>query len=673
MPFTQFLTGVRLLQHQLAYRPAENPIGAELHLRPGSENIWVPTGKTVDRRPGIKESFVGFSNQFSVRHVVVAEDQSLAATVYHPVSTHYELWLKPVGLAWVKAVNTRRINESVSPHEMLWLGRKLYVKGNPTTDLFGSVVVDLDDGNAVNWWGLAGPSDAPVFTDSANWPAAPDDQVAPRIGARYAYTFVSATGHESSISPYTNHSGTLESIYPQMTLAAAPDTVNVPFFNLYRTGDGGGGLFFLEQIANTGAAIVHTDRRFPALSAGLTLDTGFSSGINTSRPAPGPTDNDPPPTVEVGTIGVDPIERFTPIVEWGGRIWFGVGKNLYFSVNDEAAPGSGLLQESFRGGSVLNPNRITFREAIVDLQTSTDGLYIFTAKNTFIVTGERRAEIRARILFPDIGIHNRHCSVAVGGAVVWLDQDLNLRSTSSGIEARGTIPDILSTPLNREQAANPGHHIRIDAHHVSDYLWVSIFVGRQTGTNLTPISQEDDTRVYVYDALRRFWFPPWRLAATTIWERFYVSKDAAIGQLDFDTYTDFGVTLPARLVISSTLIVGETNLNISDIDLVYQAVDGVELVWVGANLANQVHVGIDIFSGSPFNLLNYLQTTRGDTPGTTPVDMRRGSFWLPSDRGSGRYFGLTVLIPREDTRWSLLSAAFSFSSLSDSRPLPDAS
>ena len=58
-------------------------------------------------------------------------------------------------------------------------------------------------------------------------------------------------------------------------------------------------------------------------------------------------------------------------------------------------------------------------------------------------------------------------------------------------------------------------------------------------------------------------------------------------------------TLPARLVISSTLIVGETNLNISDIDLVYQAVDGVELVWVGANLSNQVHVGIDAFSGSP--------------------------------------------------------------------------
>ena len=127
---------------------------------------------------------------------------------------------------------------------------------------------------------------------------------------------------------------------------------------------------------------------------------------------------------------------------------------------------------------MLNPNRITFREALVDIQASTDGLYIFTAKNTFIVTGERRAEIRARILFPDIGIHDRHCSVAVGGAVVWLDQDLNLRSTSSGVEARGTIPDILSTPLNREQAANPDHHIRIDAHHVSDYLWVSIFIGQ---------------------------------------------------------------------------------------------------------------------------------------------------------------------------------------------------
>ena len=389
MPFTQFLTGVRLLQHQLAYSPAENPISPELHLRPGSQNIWVPTGKTVDRRPGFEFSFAGFSNQYRARYVVVAEDRSLAATVYRLSNRDYELWVRPAEIgSWSRISNIRDINDSLSPHEMIWLGRKLYVKGNPSSDRYGSIVVDLDDNLSVNWWGLSGPSAAPDFTDSANWPAATGDRVAPRIGARYAYTFVSATGHESSVSPYTEHSGTLPDVYPQMTLAAEPDTNNVPFFNLYRTGDGGGGLFFVEQIANTGAAIVHTDRRFPELAAsGSTIDTGFSSGLNFSRPAPGPTDNDPPPTVETGTIGADPIERCTPLAEWGGRIWFGVGKNLYFSVNDEAAPGSGLLQESFRGGSVLNPNRITFREALVDVQASTDGLYIFTARNTFIVTG----------------------------------------------------------------------------------------------------------------------------------------------------------------------------------------------------------------------------------------------------------------------------------------------
>ena len=178
-------------------------------------------------------------------------------------------------------------------------------------------------------------------------------------------------------------------------------------------GMGAVGLFFLEQIANTGSAITFVDENFPS-DSDSSVDTGFSSGVDHSRPSPGPTDNDPPPTVEGGTIGVDAIERSSPIAEWGGRIFFAVGKNLYWSVNDEAVPGSGILQESFRGGAVLRPNRSTFRETVLDLQASTDGLYIFTSKNVFILTGERRAEIRPRILFPDIGIHDRHCSVFSG-------------------------------------------------------------------------------------------------------------------------------------------------------------------------------------------------------------------------------------------------------------------
>ena len=202
---------------------------------------------------------------------------------------------------------------------------------------------------------------------------------------------------------------------------------------------------------------------------------------------------------------------------------------------------------------------------------------------------------------------------------------------------------------------------------------MSVLIARQTGTELTPIPSETGAIVYVYDALRRFWFPPWNLNASTIWEGFHISRIAGVGQLNLAIHSDFGSTIYAVLVVSSTLIVGESNLNISDIDLVYQAVDGVELVWIGADLADEVYVGIDTFPGSPYNVANYLQTIRGDTPGTTPVNMRRGSFWLPSDRGSGRYFNLAIQIPQETARWSLLSAAFSFSSLSDSRPLPDAS
>ena len=416
MPFSTFLTGVRLLGHVLAYSPAANPLATTLHLRPGSKNIWVPVSGTIDRRPGIRTLYndAGGATDLT-RHVVVAEDSSLAASVYSTVSQDYGIWYKDVGSDWVMVPNNREINSSVSPHEMLWVGRKLYAKGNPIGDKIGAIVFDLDDPARSHWWGLLRPSAAPTFAPTADWLDSGTDNVKPLFGARYAYTFISSTGHESSISNFTNHSAKIDGKYPRLIFPTAADNDDIVHFHIYRSPDGGGRLFFVEEIDNTGQEITWNDEHF-------TEGGNFSSGLNFSRAAPGPDTNDPPPTVESGEIGVDAIERCTPIVEWSGRIIFGVGKNLYYTVNDEAVPGSGVLQESFRGGSILRPNRATFRENIRDVLTTTNGVYIFTTKNTYIMTGERRQEIRFRQIYPEIGVHDRHCSTAVGGDVVWLDQ-----------------------------------------------------------------------------------------------------------------------------------------------------------------------------------------------------------------------------------------------------------
>ena len=659
MAFSTFLSGVRLLSHILAYSPAANPLAKTLHLRPGSKDIWVPVSGTIDRRPGIRRIGNDPGANVRTRHVVVAEDGSLAASVYHTGTQLYQVWYKNLDANWLRMPSRRGINNSVSPHEMLWVGRKLYVKGNPTSDRIGAVVFDLDQQARADWWGLLRPSAAPTFAPTGDWLDSGTDRVEPLFGARYAYTFISSTGHESSVSDFTDRSAKINSKYPRLVFPQESDDDDIPYFRVYRSPDGGGRLYFVEDIENTGQEITWDDTNFEE-------GGNFSSGINFSRLAPGPDTNDPPPTVESGEIGVDPIERCTPIVEWGGRIIFGVGKNLYYSVNDEAVPGSGVLQESFRGGSILRPNRATFRENILDVLTSTHGVYIFTTKNTYIMTGERRSEIRFRQIYPDIGIHDRHCSTAVGGHVIWLDQNLDLRSAEAGLRSEGTIPAILSSPLKGEQAPeNPdNYYIRVDTHHIVGYLLVSIFIAEQGGTKLTPIPQDNDAKVFVFDAVRKFWFAPWFIRATTIWERFHVVNSDDVGRLDAKVHEDFGDDFAGTIVTSASLVIGEADLNVTDADFGFQSAEGVEFTWIGSDLvANNVKIGVEVID----DLALFTACNRGDGVIQIPQGMTLGKFWLPAVQASGRYFAISIDIPRDSNPWSLLNALFIFS-----KPLSEA-
>ena len=651
MGYSRFYTASRLLRHPLPYSPATNPLSETVHLRPGSKDGWVPTGGTAERRPGF-ERLGNAIDDHRIRHVEVAEEGSLAATVWNESTSRYEIWVKPPGDDdWTKIPEKREIHDSRNPHEMIWIGRMLYAKGDPTTDEMGEIIYDLDD-EETHWWGVLAPEDGPTLAAIGDWLDATADFDVVR-GFRYAYTYVTTTGHESSRSPWTDLSGESTDKQPRMTIPTRGDRTNIPKINIYRSGDGGGPLYLLEQIDNTtGSAITYNDDNFET-------GRGFLSQVNQSRPIPGFGTNDPPPTRSSGTIGTDPIVRSSPLAEWAGRIFYAIENIIFWSVNDEALPGTGRLQESFRGGSIFRANRAQVREKVLDLRASTDGLYIFTTKNTYIVTGERRNELRVRLLFPDIGIHDRHCSVAAGGTVLWLDQNLDLRSTARGVDARGTIPDILSTPLNGEQRDYLTRYIRLDAHHIPDYLWISIYAG-QTGSDGEPV--EANAVLYVYDATRQFWFPPWNLTACAVWERFRVAKYNGYGKFDESTHQDFGSDIEGRIVTSCVHILGEENLNVSNIDFEFQILEAIELTWQGANLTNQVEVGLNVntAAGIGYDADLLLGTNRSDTPGSDFQGMNRGTFWLPDDSGEARYFNLNLTIPADNARWSLMSAAMIF-------------
>ena len=662
MPFPNFFTSVRLLQHPLAYSPAASPITPRTHLRRGSFNIWSPVGGTVDRRPGITDLHAGPTGR--IRKTIVAEDGTLAATVYNNTTQRYEVWYKTPTGSWTRIPSKRSINNSQSPHEMLWIRRKLYIKGNPTADKFGSVIFDLDKSASTSWWGLIRPLQKMTFRPTGEWTSSGSDRVEPLIGARYTYTYVSTTGHESSSADFTDLSPKVSGRYPRLTIPAQPNTTDIPKINIYRSGDGGGWMFFVKQINNTGSVINWVDDNFVP-------NGNFENGINRSRPAPRSQQNDPPPTVEEGVIGVDPIERSSPMVLWGKRVMFAVGKNLYFSVDDEATlGGGGALEESFRGGSTLEANRATFSEEVVDLIATDLGVIIFTKKNTHILTGHRRSEIRVDLLVAEIGAFDRHCSASVGSKLYWLDQNLDLRFIQLRSELTEIEPDILSTPLAGDHREDTTHYFQLDAQLIPDYTFITIFSSHQMGTTLTPIPQQTDSKVFVFDRNREIWFPPWEIAASAIWERFHMASLTRVGQLRVGTYNDFGVDLASRIVFSSLTLIGEADLNISDVDFVFQNVNAVELVWVGADLTTQVRIGVDIYVGPVYNIANYTPTRRSNTNANTPIDMRRGTFWLlPHSRSTGRYFNLSVDIPASDSLWSLLNATLVFGGLGDSRSI----
>ena len=68
---------------------------------------------------------------------------------------------------------------------------------------------------------------------------------------------------------------------------------------------------------------------------------------------------------------------------YAGRIWFAVGRHLYFSSREELVAGNN--EESFKSGE--GGNFIPFNELIVGLQATSLGLYVLTTGRFIRITG----------------------------------------------------------------------------------------------------------------------------------------------------------------------------------------------------------------------------------------------------------------------------------------------
>lgn len=351
--------------------------------------------------------------------------------------------------------------------------------------------------------------------------SASDHLVQVNLGWRYAYAYKTSTGQISNISPEEENpdllpsfTGPFADLKPRVTVIGQADTTNIPTIVIYRTTDGGGTYFKLEEISNTGAgSITYTDDSLESGTGGGTFNDPVPDAfLDTADISPSQTSNSPPPTVLAPDVtGTDTPIASTPLASYQGRIWYGLGNVLFYSGEEEIF--SGIPEECFPSG--IRGNFFRLQYPIVNLQQTTDGLYVVTLQSTYKVTGNSRETFSIRPVFESIGAPYGHprAITRFGETVALLTHDFRIAMISQ--DSYQIISEPLFTDLI-DQYNLAVNYCEFDIKYWGDldksYLVVAGY-------------RKDDptlTKVWVYDLNKsqkmntNFWFVPWLIPAVAM-------------------------------------------------------------------------------------------------------------------------------------------------------------
>lgn len=381
------------------------------------------------------------------------------------------------------------------------------------TDTLGTVIFDGTGATpSVKPWGLLGPQTPATLSSPAGWPAS-SHSVTVNYNWGYVYAYQSITGHVSNRSPIQSdptlnpsYSGAFTNKIPQVTVQGTSDTTNIPYINIYRTTDGGGTFFFLQQIANTGAgSILYQDN---SLVAGGTRNDPIPDNVlDITKQAPTLTSNSPPPAVLPPYItGLDSPIRSTKIVSYAGRLWYAIGNYLWYSALEEV--NTGVPEECFPSGQFGNFFRLPY--AVNQLEPTPNALTVLTTQATYYVAGQSKDSFIPITLFPDVGALTNHprASSTFNNSIAWLTQDYRIAVLTNGQLSVISDPllDDLETLVNAGGEIGINHWAELD----KDYLIVNSFNRADT----------TQSRQYIYDIKKSqimnddFWFTPWTVRAT---------------------------------------------------------------------------------------------------------------------------------------------------------------
>lgn len=335
------------------------------------------------------------------------------------------------------------------------------------------------------------------------------------VGWTYTYAYKTITGHISNRAPVETNpdwapsdTGPFLSLIPKINIQGITDTTNVPTIVIYRSTDGGGSYMKLVEVTNLGAyPISYSDTSQTSTSGAQ--DPVPDSALNSSDLAAGLTTNSPPITVVAPlVVGTDTPTASTPLANYSGRLWLGIGNTLFFSANEEI--NTGIPEESWPTGNFGNFYK--FQHPIVNIIGTTDALYVITTQITYQITGTNKETFNPRPVLEDIGGVQGHprALCRYGDTIVWLTNDLRI-AILQGQNFR-TISESLGTDfisLINTKAAE------IDLKYFADLEkeWITL-------TAICPTST--DTRTWVYDVAKSiklktdFWNSPWNIQATAV-------------------------------------------------------------------------------------------------------------------------------------------------------------
>lgn len=495
------------------------------------QNVYIHHGKLL-KRPGTLEVSGGASTTRPKR-LIIYETLDTPPKIYllRSTETATNVWRVEycdldAGTGWVSVGSLRQVDASTRPHEMEVHKGKVYIKGFPTAasgEKLGSVIFDGSSGvPKLHPWGMLGPTEPAHVVDPGTWSnTVTAHGFIIRQGWKYVYCYEDITGHISNHSPLETNPDkdpsdtgpTTQSAgvghCPEISLGGGQtDTTNFPFIDIFRSTDGGGTFYFLDQVANTGAAQTYVDKqRESGASGGVFEDPISDDMLDITDIAPLDQQNNPPPPVAAPkVIGTDTPEPCTRIISWNGRLWYGIGHDLFSSSVEEIINGVG--EACFVGG--IRGNIFRCDSPIMNLSKTKDELLIHTLTSTEHITGTLRETFEKNPLVPDVGApygHNR-ASCQLGDQAVWLTHDF--RIAMAGPRGYAILSDVLFTDIIDEVIR--GSEIQLLHWAELDKDWLIVLAHRadnptesrqwvlDTG-KLLPSSPGERTEI--------FWSPPW--------------------------------------------------------------------------------------------------------------------------------------------------------------------